>query len=365
MHTTGYSGKKTGRLREEILREITMGNFSRGMLLPSEREMAAKFGVSYMTVRKAVSSLVEESYLERVPGVGTFVRRQICESKVQKTLGMIIPAWAAPENSDLIMYATEAAEASNYILKLFFVRSWQDRALMDAWNGCDALIVSPPSIPSEMSEAVREKLLDRRKPVVFLAAVAYQYGFDTVMGSWEWESNLLLDKVMEAGHRRIALLEQRPDPNVELPPVPTLRSIWQARVGQLVGEEMLGTLDLSVDTPTFRLPHQAVYDKLTSLKRPFPFTVIVSFLSFAWGIVAAFDDMGVKIPDDVSLVLLGERQEMSFYRPRFACVSAPAREHVFGAIEVIRQRELRMDAPPIYRMITPVFTPGMTLKNIL
>lgn len=364
MWKTGHGGKKTQRLREAILHEITTGNFSRGMLLPSERELAATFGVSYMTVRKAVSSLVEESYLERSPGRGTFVSRRICETKLQKTLGMVIPAWAAPENSDLIMYATEAAESANYILKLFFVRSWQDKALMDAWSGCDALIISPPSMPSEMSETVREKLLDRRKPVVFLAAVAYHYGFDTVMGSWEWESNLLLDKVMEAGHRRIALLEQRPDPNAPLPPVPTLRSIWQTRVGQLVGEEMLETLDLSVDTPRFRLPHQAVYDKLTSLKQPFPFTVIVSFLSFAWGIVAAFDDMGVKIPDDVSLVLLGERQEQPFYRPRFACVSAPAKEHVRGAIEVIRQRELQMDAPPIYRMISPVFTPGTTLKNI-
>lgn len=46
-----------------------------GSRLPSEKELAAEFEVSRMTVRQALDALSAESRVERVPGVGTFVRR--------------------------------------------------------------------------------------------------------------------------------------------------------------------------------------------------------------------------------------------------------------------------------------------------
>ena len=47
---------KVNQIREQILREIRIGNYPRGALLPPERIMAEQFGVSYMTLRKAVGN---------------------------------------------------------------------------------------------------------------------------------------------------------------------------------------------------------------------------------------------------------------------------------------------------------------------
>mgnify|MGYP001816648069 CR=1 len=41
--------------------------------LPGERVLAKEFGVSYMTLRKAVDNLVAEGYLYRVATQGTYV----------------------------------------------------------------------------------------------------------------------------------------------------------------------------------------------------------------------------------------------------------------------------------------------------
>lgn len=41
---------KVQHVRERILREIRIGNYPRGSLLPPERIMADEFGVSYMTL---------------------------------------------------------------------------------------------------------------------------------------------------------------------------------------------------------------------------------------------------------------------------------------------------------------------------
>ena len=43
--------------------------------LPGERQMAREFGVSYMTLRKAVECLVRDGLVYRVPQMGTFVNR--------------------------------------------------------------------------------------------------------------------------------------------------------------------------------------------------------------------------------------------------------------------------------------------------
>ena len=59
----------------EILRSYISHQSRPGRQLPSERDMAQRFGVARMTLRHAVEALVEEDLLERVVGVGTFVAR--------------------------------------------------------------------------------------------------------------------------------------------------------------------------------------------------------------------------------------------------------------------------------------------------
>ena len=54
-----------------------------GERLPSERDLAEKFQVSRMTLRQAITLLVEEGVLERRVGSGTF----ITSTRVQEKCG--------------------------------------------------------------------------------------------------------------------------------------------------------------------------------------------------------------------------------------------------------------------------------------
>jgi GntR family transcriptional regulator len=60
-------------IREALRGEITQGDLKRGERLPSEHELASKFKVSRMTVRKSIEDLIDEGLLYRRHGVGTFV----------------------------------------------------------------------------------------------------------------------------------------------------------------------------------------------------------------------------------------------------------------------------------------------------
>lgn len=63
------------QIRESLRQEITDKKLLPGHKLPSEDELAVRFGVSRMTVRQGLSDLIEEGVIYRRHGVGTFVSR--------------------------------------------------------------------------------------------------------------------------------------------------------------------------------------------------------------------------------------------------------------------------------------------------
>lgn len=67
----GSAQHKHERVREYV-RALALAA-DPGTPAPSERELAAKFGVARMTVRHAIDALVVQGLLQRIPGRGTFV----------------------------------------------------------------------------------------------------------------------------------------------------------------------------------------------------------------------------------------------------------------------------------------------------
>jgi GntR family transcriptional regulator len=63
---------------------------AKGMPL-SDAQLAARFGVSRITVRRAVDELVDAGVLYRIQGVGTFVRQNKLKEKL--TLNSFLDAW--------------------------------------------------------------------------------------------------------------------------------------------------------------------------------------------------------------------------------------------------------------------------------
>ncbi|WP_171903737.1 GntR family transcriptional regulator [Cellulosilyticum sp. I15G10I2] len=63
------------QLKEIILSELTSNRLVSGDYLPTENELMAYYQISRATVRQAMSELVNEGYLSRQKGKGTFVSK--------------------------------------------------------------------------------------------------------------------------------------------------------------------------------------------------------------------------------------------------------------------------------------------------
>ena len=64
------------RVKDHILDNIHSGAWAPGSRVPSENELVETFGISRMTANRALRELAGDGYLARVPGVGTFVKKQ-------------------------------------------------------------------------------------------------------------------------------------------------------------------------------------------------------------------------------------------------------------------------------------------------
>ncbi|NDV49337.1 GntR family transcriptional regulator [Salipiger sp. PrR003] len=74
------------RVKQDLKNRVTSGALAEGDFLPSEPELCAEFGVSRITLRRAVKELCEEGYLLRQQGRGTVVsRRPIAQQLVTLT----------------------------------------------------------------------------------------------------------------------------------------------------------------------------------------------------------------------------------------------------------------------------------------
>ncbi|EGO9394547.1 GntR family transcriptional regulator, partial [Enterococcus faecalis] len=69
-------------IKRDIIEKIESGEFSTGEKIYSEGDLKRKYNVSNTTVVKALNDLVNEGYLIRRQGEGTFVRKHLKHKKV-------------------------------------------------------------------------------------------------------------------------------------------------------------------------------------------------------------------------------------------------------------------------------------------
>ena len=94
------------KIHDQIKKDIDEHHWKIGERLPSERDLAEQFQVSRMTLRQAISLLVEEGVLERRVGSGTFVSSTRVQEKMRGTTSFteIVKSQGKVPSSQLISY---------------------------------------------------------------------------------------------------------------------------------------------------------------------------------------------------------------------------------------------------------------------
>lgn len=352
---------KSHSIQKALLSQLQAGDYARGGRIPPERALADQLGVSYMTVRKVINRLVDQGYLFRRVGQGTFVRRDVSEERIQKQIGLLCPAWETPEFTAFAMHLFKVAESNQWQPRIFHYRSWNDGLIADVIGRCDALVVLPSGDP--LSPQVDSVFRTSGKPIVFIGSPMYVLGFDSVMGEPEREMDLAIDHLVQLGHERIALVWQNTGDDSATSIMQRDLNRWRQRMRASCGEQDVDALSIAVDVPRFEWPHRAIYERLTDLFKKngvMPFTAIITNLSWASGVVAAIGDLGLNIPKGISVVAIGDREEANYFRPKLTTVRVSEEEHIRLAWELIQKRMQTPTRSPDHATVYPELMVGET-----
>ena len=111
------------RIKDYLLTEIHAGRWKEGEAIPSEQVLAKQFGVSRMTVNRAVRELTSEQVLNRIQGSGTYVAQHKYQATLVeiKSIAKEVRARGHVHGSEL--HLLERAKATEHTAPSFGVRT--------------------------------------------------------------------------------------------------------------------------------------------------------------------------------------------------------------------------------------------------
>lgn len=139
------------KVYDGVLLALRQGKLTAGQKLPSAEQLMAEYAVSRITVNKALSLLVEEGRIRRVPGVGSFVQPQEASTtagrKPSKLIGIVLEHVSSPFGLAMMYHLDLCAARNGYKTILRFSLGDRERETEEidflTGLGIDGLIIMP------------------------------------------------------------------------------------------------------------------------------------------------------------------------------------------------------------------------------
>lgn len=144
---------------ESILKsKILTGDLKEGDRLPPENELSKQFGVSPLTVRQALSSLVGEGLLDRKPGIGTIVKKNLDEKIILKLSGKMDELLSLGKETETMVLRSEVIQGLDKPLRFLQVNQTEPVCFTEKvryWKGTPLMVVEeyvPQSLIGTLSK---------------------------------------------------------------------------------------------------------------------------------------------------------------------------------------------------------------------
>jgi DNA-binding LacI/PurR family transcriptional regulator len=302
----------------DLQERLSKGTYKVGQQLPSEPLLAQEYGVAYMTIRRAITTLVEQGYLYRVRGRGTYVADPPSLDQAP-SIGLLLlrnwhsidPFYFPPivsgfvEHAQAQGYQVHLADRSEPLLELLRFHELHVRAVACVMLEHD-----------DLQDA--DDLLDRGVMVVAINNYGGLRRVTSVSPSNRQGSYEATKMLLNMGHRDLIFLS---GPKMNL-------DAFERRKGFDAALKEAGiavTPDMIIETGF--LEERGYEQGKQLLKRSTLPTGIVAVSDLAAvGMMKALQEEGVKVPEDVSIFGFGDFRLAAYMTPALTTVRLPLEE---------------------------------------
>jgi LacI family transcriptional regulator len=320
-------------IKHELRERIARGDYGAGVPVPPERALAVELKAAPMTVRRAISELVDEGVLlrQRGRGKGTFVREvkgvphaarsrdaglrrmavlhrrhpdTLRASPVYMVIFMEVQAECARNGVALEFLPVAETEGSSGILSRADESGARALLVLDWWRSEDLLDVQNSGLPVIVPGPFQETI-----PVSSVCANEYQGAFAATR------------HLVDLGHASVALVNSRK----EIRTTVDRWGGWIAATG--MNFEAAEKLTYRAGRPGAHSGHdfEEVVSDLTSQfrKRRPPSAIFARDGQFAHATMTALKQLGRSCPKDVSVACIGTFYEAMLGLPRMTAATVP------------------------------------------
>jgi len=332
----------------DLQERLANGTFVPGGQLPSEPFLAQEYGVAYMTIRRAITTLVEQGLIYRVRGRGTFVAEPPSLDR-HPSIGLLLlrnwhsidPFYFPPlvtgfvDCAQALGYQVHLADRSEPLLELLRFHELHVRAV--------ACVILEHD---DLKDA--DDLLDRG---VMVVAINNYGGLrrvtsvspDNRKGSYE-----ATNAMIQLGHKDFAFLAG---------PKLNLDAIERRKGYEAALKEAGATIRSSVILETGFLEVGGYEQAGELLKRGVLPTAIVAVSDLpAIGMMKRLQEASIRVPEDVSIFGFGDFRLTAYMNPALTTVRMPLEEIGRRAVEALiaqnrggRIDTVKLDCPIVWR----------------
>lgn len=348
-------------------KKIESGVIHPGEKIPSELELNKKLKVSRYTIRMALNQLVQEGYLKREGGKGTFVSKPEGNIKRKSLLiGCLLYKADNEMESPIVRHLTSIFSKENALLTIYQIA---DHGQLE--NTCyriikdgkvDGLIVS--SVFSEEDVNLIKNLQNAQIPVVIIGRRIENTKVDWVIVDGIFGSFHLTKYLIECGHEKIILLVNEPPTSVVWDRIAGYKSAFY-HFGKEVPEDFI----IDCRTTHFENSEIVAYKKIKEIlnwsKGKLPTAIFAISDVGAIGVIKALTEEGYKIPDDFSVVGFDNIPVSTHFS--LTTVETPFKEMTEIASEILMERIRKnqvIPETPYKKIVKPEVIIRNSVKNL-
>lgn len=311
-------------IKDDIQRKILDNIYTLDSKIPSEMDLRDEYDVSRHTIRQAISELVNDGFLVKIHGSGTYVSDSYLNvnesSKKIKTIGVITTYLSDYIFPSIIRGIEKELSKHQYSLMLAStyndVKSERENLEKMIKHEVDGLIIEPtksnllnPNLNYYLDIA------DRKTPLLMLHAAYDELNNPFIAMDDEGAGRIATNHLIELGHKKIAIITKSDD---------------------LQGKNRLkGYINaLHASRMSYEDDHIILFDtedrhemsiKINNLIKGdnLPTAIICYNDQIAVNVIQQIEFLGLKVPDDISIV----SHDNSFLSTSFPGVNLTTIEH--------------------------------------
>ena len=331
---------------ESLCNAIESGVYVPGRRLPSERMLAAEYGVNVATIRRAFRDLVAANMVEKRIGDGTYIRTASREPfEDTRSVNFLISDYEGEMQRELVQLATQESSRLKIDCRICYAGNTDLTMQLRTF----IRFHQPTILLGDLTlneEALREL---RRAPKLFVVISNRldHLGIPSVIGNDYTGIRILIDYLRGLGHERIALLHNNsghPIENVQI-------AIWKSGG---VPNAFATELELRADVPSREHPTEYAFNCVLRHLLPSRATALIALNDeLAIGALSAATELGLRIPEDLSVISLGNTPAGRFANPPLTELDPNLSEHIREAFALLQRNRQLPGSPELLRIVEP------------